>query len=235
MTRPEGYSELFILSPAHAGTTAMAKLLLQSPRIWSSMPNAEGQKLPQAQSLMPEQPWKQQARLDWTAVKAVWEQGRPEGSILLEKSPPNLMRPDQMLAVWPNAFYVISMRNPYALLGSYLTRREITPELIAGSIAGWLKRSRVQRANVVRLKGRSIVTSYEAFTTSPGGFVRSLEAVFGDLGVDPDRPLQVKYYETAPIENHNERQISTLSPAQLDLARDLLMRDGAEDLAYWGY
>ena len=80
-----GFEDLFILSPPHCGTTAMAKMLLGSPRIWSRIANAEGQKLPESAPDLSATPWDHREAADWPALQAIWEQGRPPGSIFLEK------------------------------------------------------------------------------------------------------------------------------------------------------
>ena len=235
MSRPQAFSDLFILSPSYMGTTAMAKLVMASPRVWSRMPNAEGQKLPEAAALWPARPWHPDEPIDWPALKAVWEEGRPEGAILIEKSPPNLVRADQILQHWPGAFFVISMRNPLAVIASYLRRREASDEEVSTSVSRWMKRSKMQRSNVERLKGRSLVTTYEGFAQAPGDFVRGLETVFGPLGVDPAARIKVKHYKPAPIADHNERQIATLSAAHRGLAETLLHERAGHDMAFWGY
>ena len=236
MSRVGGdYSELFILAPAHAGTSAMAKLLLGSPRVWSRIDNAEGQKIPASAPFLPPVFWSRKYTPDWLALKAVWEEGRPEDAILLEKSPPILAHVDALLTTWPRSFFVISMRDPFALVASYLQRRKATDEQVRGSVRRWLVRSRLQRENVERLAGRSIVTTYEAFASRPTDLVAALEQVFGPLSIEADRPVKVKQYEPAPISDHNERQIATMAPAHLALARELLLAQAAEDLAFWGY
>ncbi len=230
-----GYRELFILSPPHAGTTAMAKLLLSSPRIWSRIANAEGQKLPQSDEFLGKKLWSRKHRPDWNGVKGVWEEGRPEGAILLEKSPPIMAHVESVLVMWPRAYFVINMRHPLALAASYLARRGVSEHQLRGAVERWIVRSRLQRENVRRLEGRSLVTSYETFASAPAAFVGALEQVFGPLEVDVDRPLEVKRYQPAPISDHNARQIATLSPEHIALARDLLQANGADDLAFWGY
>ncbi len=235
MSGPQAFSDLFILSPSYMGTTAMAKLVLASPRVWSRIHNAEGQKLPEAKPLMPANPWAADASFDWPAIKAIWEGGRPEGSILLEKSPPNLVRADQILEHWPGAFFVISMRNPLAVIASYQRRRATTDEEIATSVSRWVKRAQMQRMNVERLKGRSMVTTYESFAGAPDDFIGRLEAVFGPLGIDTAAPVQVKRYGPAPITDHNARQIATLSAAHRQLAEERLQQRAGEEMAFWGY
>jgi hypothetical protein len=235
MSGPQAFSDLFILSPSYMGTTAMAKLVLASPRVWSRMHNAEGQKLPEAKPLMPVNSWNAEASFDWPAIKAVWEEGRPEGSILLEKSPPNMAHAARILEVWPEAFFVISMRNPLAVIASYLRRKGADEEQVATSVSRWINRSQMQRQNVKRLKGCSMVTTYEAFVSAPAEFVTRLEAVFGPLGIDAAAPVQVKRYEPAPISDHNARQIATLSAAHRELAETLLQQHGGKEMAFWGY
>ena len=230
-----GYGELFILSPPHAGTTAMAKLLLSSPRVWSRIGNAEGQKLPESEPFLGKKLWSPKHVADWNGLRSVWEEGRPEGAILLEKSPPIMAHVEALLQTWPCAYFVISMRHPLALVASYLARRGASEHQLREAVTRWIHRSKLQRRNVRRLEGRALVTSYESFAAAPAAFVTALEQVFGPLEVDVARPLEVKRYAPAPISDHNARQIATLSPEHLAQARQLLQIDGARDLSFWGY
>jgi hypothetical protein len=234
VSHPDGFEDLFILSPPHSGTTAMAKLLLGSPRIWSRIANAEGFKLPESAGFLPLHPWDTAQVLDCSSLRAVWEEGRPPGSILLEKSPPNLAHLERLLEVWPKAFFVISVRNPLAVMAVYLRRRAAEESEVKRSVSRWVARSRLQRRNAERLGGRAIITTYEAFTREPGALVEQLERVFGPLSIDPERPLSLKRYAPARISDHNAREIANVSGPHLELARRLLDRHG-EEMAFWGY
>ena len=229
------YDELFILSPPHAGTTAMAKLLLGSPRIWSRIDNAEGQKIPESAPHLGQHFWSRKHPPNWPALKSIWEEGRPDGAILLEKSPPILAHPKGLLETWPRGFFVISMRSPYALVASYLQRRGASEEEVRKAVTRWTVRARMQRRNTQHLEGRSLVTTYEAFARQPEELVRALEQVFGPLAIEADRPLEVKHYAPAPISDHNARQIATLSEDHLALARERLAIEASEEMAFWGY
>ena len=235
MSAERDYRELFILSPPHAGTTAMAKLLLGSPRIWSRIPNAEGQKIPESAPYLGPKIWSPRHPPDWPALKPIWEEGRPDGAVLLEKSPPIMAHVRGLLETWPRGFFVISMRDPVALVASYLQRRGASEEEVLNAVRRWAARARMQRTNVRKLEGRSLVTSYEAFANQPEALVRALEQVFGPLAVDADLPVEVKRYAPAPISDHNARQIATLSEAHLALARERLAIEASEEMAYWGY
>lgn len=235
MSAPSSFSEIFILSPANSGTTVMAKLLLRSPRVWASTPTAEGQKLPAAAHLLAKEPWKLRQKVRYHDLKKVWEAGRPEGSIMLEKSPPNMIRTKDVAATWPAAFFVISLRDPRAVVASRLIKGSGSREEAIAAARGWVRRAQIQRANAKLLEGRCMVTSYEQFTAFPHAFIERLEEVFGPLGVDADAPVEVKRYSPAPITNHNERQISAVDPALIRLAGELLQEEAAEELAYWAY
>jgi len=235
MTGRELFSEIIILTLPHSGSTAMARLLLSSPRVWARMPGAEGQKLAASKPFLPANPWRTDQQIDWSSLRAIWEEGRPEGAILLEKSPPLVAHLPAVIQTWPNAYFVITIRNPYAFVASYLQRGPPTDQDVESAVWRWTKRSQLQRRNVEALVGRSIVTSYEAFTRQPDEFVRSLETVVGPLDIDPTQDFTVKLYKPAPISNHNDRQISTMSESHRALAGRLLATQAADELAFWGY
>ena len=104
---------LFVLCPPYSGSTLLWKLLSTSEHV-SSLP-AEGQSLTELKALMRDKPWDAAQELPWPEIKAVWESYWDMGkAILLEKSPPNLIRTDDILAHFHPVKFIIMVRNPYA-------------------------------------------------------------------------------------------------------------------------
>ncbi len=225
-----------MLSTPYSGTTALAKLLLSSDRFWSRTDNAEGQRIAEAEPFMPADRWKPGFPADWPALKAIWDRGRPKGRILLEKSHWILLHADELLEVWPRAFFLISTRHPLAILPSVLQRRGSSQDVIAAWAIRWRKQSRALRSTAERFADRSIVSTYSAFARDPRGLVDRLEQVFGPLGIDPTAPVQVKQYPPAPISDHDARQIAKLSPGERQQAEAFLREPrSVEQLAFWGF
>lgn len=236
MDTPRQFSELFILSSPYSGTTAMAKLLMTSERIWSRAHSAEGQQLPESEPFLPPLRWNPESAADWPALKAVWEDGRPAGKVLLEKSHWILLRADQVLEVWPGAFFVISVRHPLAILPSLLSRRGSSDPVFAGWIHRWRKHSRWQRLILNRHPDRTVAITYTSFAREPRLLLDRLDEVFGTLGVDASTPVQVKRYEPAVVSDHDARQIASLSGPEREKAEMLLQHPRvAKEVAFWDF
>jgi len=104
---------LFVLCPPYSGSTLLWKLLSTSANV-SALP-AEGQFLPELESLMREKPWDPAHTLPWPEIKRVWESyWNMDRPVLLEKSPPNLIRTQDILAHFHPVKFVVMVRNPYA-------------------------------------------------------------------------------------------------------------------------
>ncbi len=236
MAEPTPFSELLMLSTPYSGTTALAKLLLSSERLWSRVENAEGQRLAEAKPFMPVGSWQADEVVDWPALKAVWEHGRPAGKILLEKSPWILLHAHGLVQTWPRAFFIISTRHPLAILPSILLRRSSSEDVISAWAIRWRQQSRALRQTAERFADRSIVTTYASFAREPRALLDRLEVVFGPLGIDPDTLVKVKKYDPAPISDHDARRIAKLSPRERELAEALLRGPRiAQELAFWGF
>jgi Sulfotransferase family len=237
-------TSIFLLNPFFSGSTAMAALLLQSPIAWAAWPNGEGQWVPEVKEEMRREPWNPDAALDWARIREVWLRLKPpDRSILVEKSPPNMVRARSLLEAFPDSVFVISNRDPYAWLGSILHRNPLDLDLddpqertqaIRRYVTAWVNRSRIQIDNVKLLRGRSVITTYELFCASHEVFLHNLYNYCGDLKVDPRAPLQVKDYPPQPLINMNPRQTALLTSADIALANEILALD-QELLSFYGY
>lgn len=101
----------------------MAGLLLKSPKTWCTWADAEGQWVLAVRSEMRRDPWNPQVDFDWRRIRKVWMKSKPaDKSILVEKSPPNVLRLRSIVKVFPDSLFVISNGNPYAWLSSVMHR-----------------------------------------------------------------------------------------------------------------
>jgi hypothetical protein len=104
---------LFVLCPPYSGSTLLWKLISTSINV-SSLP-LEGQSLPELVTVMREKPWNRDHVLPWPQIKAVWETyWDTKKPVLLEKSPPNIIRTQAILANFTPVKFIIMVRNPYA-------------------------------------------------------------------------------------------------------------------------
>jgi Sulfotransferase family len=235
---------IFLLNPPFSGSTAMADLLLKSPITWSAWSNGEGQWVEEVTQEMRRDPWNPALDFDWERIRAAWLERKPaDKRIMIEKSPPNLLRVRSILETFPNSIFVVSNRDPYAWLGGVLRhegyRGEIRNpnrrrEIVRYEISQWVFRSQVQIENIRILRGRSVITRYQEFCGSPDLFLQNLYNYCGDLRIDARAPLKVKSYPVQGVVNMNDRQVSRLTSDDIATANRVLI-DAKQVLEFFGY
>jgi hypothetical protein len=234
---------LFLLNPPHSGSTAMAKVLMTSPRIWSTAENGEGDRMPKVSPMMRTRPDDETHDYDWVWIRQQWESiCPPTGEIMLEKSPTNILRVPSITKAFPEAFYVITNREPYAWIASFAHRNfEFLMRLSARQIrlhyvtTNWLRYARFQMKNVTMLSSAATSITYEQFCTNPAQLISALEATFGQLNVDHvSKIAKLKDYPPAPLTNLNLRHIKELGSEDFSVITETLVTD-REALDYFGY
>ncbi len=243
MVRPRSIRQIFLLNLPFSGSTAMAELLLTSPKTWRCWPDAEGQWVPEVRAEMRRDPWSPEVDFDWPRIRAAWLKSKPaHKSILIEKSPPNLLRARSIMKTFPDSVFVISNRNPYAWLSSVMHRdhseRIVTAdgrrEVIILELAKWILGSRRQIENIELVRGRSVITTYESFCASPEIVLQNLNGYCGDLQVDRHSRVRVKDYPEQGLVNMNPSQIARLTSDDIALANEIL--EGARPVVeFFGY
>jgi hypothetical protein len=241
MTRVEN---IFLLNPPFSGSTAMAELLLTSPFTWSPWSNGEGQWVESVAEEMRRDPWNPEVDFDWRRIRAAWLERKPAGkTIMVEKSPPNILRVRSILETFPDSVFVISNRDPYAWLGGVvhheIYRTEIQNprrrrEIVKQEIGQWVIRSRVQIENISLLRGRSVITRYQQFCGSPQLFLQNLYNYCGDLQIDARSQVRVKSYPVQGLVNMDARQISRLTSDDIAAANEIL-EDAEPAMEFFGY
>ncbi len=238
-TRPE-HKFLFVLCPPFCGSTLLTELLETSAAtsLNHTKGNKEGQKLPTVKPLMFDttERWNPNHDFDWKAIKKEWLKAWDlEKSILVEKSPPNLLRVSSIMKHFDPAFFLICYRNPYAHCEGLIRRKNYTPEDAAKFT---LKCLMVQKKNIESLnEGQSLVISYEELTGHIESTVRKMGDFLPDLSdIRYDMEFSAKNVrqEKMGIENLNEEKIANLTNDQI-IAINEVLRDQAEILAYFGY
>lgn len=110
-----------------------------------------------------------------------WDLSKP---VLLEKSPPNLIRTRFLQALFPNSYFVIMMRHPVAT--SFATQKWSRTSLYS-LLKHWLLCHDIFAADTTHL-GNLLVLKYEDLVRDPHN---SLEAICRFVGV-PDFSCNVK-------------------------------------------
>ena len=217
---------VFILTPPYTGSTAMAKYLATSPNIGILRKNGEGQNL--VPGIL--RNWKANHKIDLESIKAAWlhqyQKINSHGQIemIIEKSPPNMVRIDSILSIFKNTTCVVSNRDPVAYCSSayfrnYDGRTSLSlkeRQAILNRIAlRWVHRSSVLMELLCRQGYPRI--SYEEFCEEPQQLKNVVERASG-ITIHPSShaSLRIKDYPPSQISNHNEEQISRLSKSEID-------------------
>lgn len=224
---------LFVLCPPYSGSTLLWKLLATSPNV-SAMPT-EGQFLPELKDIMRSAPWKRDQQLPWPEIRAVWhsywDMGKP---VLLEKSPPNLIRTGEIVAHFQPSRFIVLVRNPYAQAEGLMRRNGWSAQRAARFALMCL---RAQRDNALTLEN-SLATTYEALVTQPDKLVRQLLAFVPELGsVDETASFEIHSVDGTldrPITDLNKKKIASLAPGvRADISAVLAADEALLD--FWGY
>jgi hypothetical protein len=226
-------SYLFVLCPPYSGSTLLWKLLSTSQNV-SSLPD-EGQFLPELEGIMRDKPWDGSRPLPWPEIKAVWESywdmSKP---VLLEKSPPNLIRTRDIEANFQPVKFVVMVRNPYAQ-SEGLMRRNNWNVNYAASFAMMCLRTQLQNA---RNLDNALVLTYESFVQDPARACQQLVAFMPELG-DMDHAASFEVHSVdgtlnRPITDLNAKKIASLTTETI-AAMNTLFMPHQETMAAWGY
>ena len=214
----------FILCPPYCGSTLMSHILASSENVSINNPQGtrEGQTLPEVRDhLFVKDRWNEDLQIDWKMVKRVWEKywdlSRP---ILLEKSPPNILRANQIASHFQPAYFFAAWRNPYAHCESQIRRNGSNPKQAADFAIRCLQ---IQRRNIEQLDN-VLPISYEELTADPASFVQQANRLLpelGDLRVTGqfnvhnmlDQPLDIKNLnceKIALLGNRQRREINAV-------------------------
>lgn len=224
---------LFLLTPPSSGSADMARYLTLRGEIGGLHPSFEGQRL--IRGLMDADRWWPEKFIDYEAVIGAWdrqiEELDPNGryAFWLEKSPPNLVRYQQLLEYFPERRVVVSNRAPMANVASQL-RRYLYREyhgarraLVVRHLARlWLWRS--ERLMSAAVRGGFPCVPYERFCSGPN-------VILDAFGLPPlDLRMEAAHRIADPAGDHAH----TLSDQEREIvARELV--EAGEVLAFFGY
>jgi hypothetical protein len=230
---------VFIFTPPYSGSTALAKVLNSA---WSSMAltsDCEGQWL--VPGLCKSDRWDPGKWVDWESVRLTWlskvrmvEELTGKARIVIEKSPPNLVRHNELLATFPNHEIIVFNRNPFANCSSILYRNYPAEdmsdndrlEILENLAKKWINRS--SYAMKVSSLHSSLTITYEQFCADSSGIVKMLIDRIPSLqGIDPDLEIRVKDYPAQKITNFNNVQISKLTPREIEMIGIVLSKHEA--------
>lgn len=215
-------SNVFIVAPNNSGSTMLHNLIATSSQV-SILPD-EGQycwggghgpaPLPLGVKhifALKESVFTNEDSYDWINIKRewnkLWDQTKP---ILLEKSPPNVVRVDMLKREFPDCKLIFMMRNPYAIVEGIMRGN---PEATLWQATAHTARiMEVQKRNIER-NPDSLKFKYEDLTEYPAEITKEIENYLGIDDIKWQGDITVKSYSTS-IRNMNDQQISQLSTFQ---------------------
>jgi len=190
---------LFVLCPPYSGSTVLWQVLRTSQQI-SALPR-EGQYLDPVKAIMRADPWNPDHTLPWPQIKEEWRKIWDTAKrVLLEKSPPNLIRAKAIADAFAPCWFIVMIRDPYAQCEGLARRRkrvfhasERTPsreramELCAER---WTDFAERQIENIRTLE-RVVHFTYEELTDNTALVVDKLRCFMPELAeIDPTQKFR---------------------------------------------
>ena len=208
---------LFVLCPPSSGSTLLWKILQTSPNI-SAFPK-EGSLIVKS-LLFTKDRWNPGKIIPWDTVKQKWDEDWDYNKpVLLEKSPPHLVRASQLEGHFPGSYFITMIRNPYAFCESikrrYGNKKFFFKRFSYFNIAKfWTICARYQISNIKCLKN-SIHFSYEELVNDPQQICRQIINFVPELEeLNPEKKFKISA-KHMKITDLNKRQILCLSDNDL--------------------
>ena len=221
---------LFILSPPYSGSTLLMRIIETSKQV-SSLPT-EGQFLRGLDKYMRVKAWQTSTIMPWEKIKPVWmkywDLSKP---VLLEKSPPHLMRAEIVQNEFQPTSFIGMVRDPYAFCEG-VARRTYAMNLLSTNLGAdfWVKTAKAQLQNKERLE-RFLFFRYEDLVEDVNGIAAQMGEFMpeiNDVRVDGKFLAQTSSgYKKREISNLNPEKIARLKQGHLDVINSVLSKETA--------
>lgn len=229
---------VFILSAPLCGSTLLNEIFSTSNNVstnneWGTR---EGQKLPTTREMMfdHEERWNEDYKFDWKFIKRewrkYWDTTKP---ILVEKSPPNIIRTKEIEKTFNPSYFILLVRDPYAQCEGLMRRKNLHIEDAAQLV---LERFRIQKENLLTLK-HTLLVKYEDMCDETKSFKADLLSFLPELeDIDISRRFSSHNIldKQMTIENLNDIKIDQLSDEEKMIITSILKKEKAL-LNYFGY
>ncbi|MEM1326637.1 MAG: sulfotransferase, partial [Bacteroidota bacterium] len=211
---------LFILSPPYSGSTLLHQIISTSRNVSSNNTiekTREGQKLKEVRQIMFDDKlkrWNPDIEMPWRLIKNEWyKYWDTSKTILLEKSPPNLIRAFKIENEFVPCYFVSLMRNPYAIAEGWHRRHSETGdrERFISNLINWFK---YQEKNLQGLNN-ILYVRYEHLVMNPQDVKQELINFLPELeDIDVDKKFTSHNTRniSIPITNLNAEKIARLDP-----------------------
>ena len=170
------------------------------------------------------------AEHNWPRTRHAWyfqaHAQRPDASVFVEKSVRDLTQTHMLARHFPNARFLFSVRNPYAVCEGICRRfREGLPQLAHADAWGGRSLEEVAATHTVNLLRmqvrnqqdfghRGVFFTYEAMCAEPKKVARQIQSLAPEIeDLDLHRRVQVKDYDET-LSDMNARHIARLDATQ---------------------
>jgi hypothetical protein len=218
---------LFALVIPYGGSTALAKILDTSSKSMTLHHSGEGQWL--IPGLHQYYHWHANMEVNWDSVRSVWldiyqqkKSQNAEISVVIEKSPPNVVRAEQFKENFSHTRFLGFVRNPYATCSSVHFRYWLPTYLIPSYrekkftlyATAWLRKAALIKDFVEKYSFEYF--TYEQFCADTKSCVEKINRACPELGgIDANAKIKVKNSKVQSFSNQNERRIVMLKPADI--------------------
>jgi hypothetical protein len=160
-----------------------------------------------------------------------WDQDKP---LLVEKSPPHIIRTRQILEYFEPVYFLLMVRNPYAHCESLIRRRWDAEEAANFSI----RCLRQQAENADNLKN-SLVFTYEKLVGYPEVISQEIQSFIPQIGeLRHTQNFKVHSIDGAVerkiVDDLNQKKINNLSANNIQIINNVLEAN-SDIMDYWGY
>jgi len=219
---------VFILCPPFSGSTLLVDLIgtSKSASVFASRRH-EGQFLEETEKIMRNKPWNNDAPFPWKKIRNIyeenWDMTKP---VLVEKSPPNLIRAKQIEREFEKAFFIIMIRNPYAWC--FGMKRRKASRNYSKLAEEWLERAKTQIFNIKNLQN-TLYFTYEFFTENPNETKNKIAQFIPELNdIDITKQFTIHSFigtKKKPITNLNIIAISKLKENEIKEISQILIQE----------
>jgi hypothetical protein len=209
------------------------KLVSTSSNV-SALPE-EGQFLPEVKEEMRKDPWNPNVKLSWERIKGVWDEYWDHNKpLLIEKSPPHLIRTSEIAKHFSPVYFLIMVRNPYAHCEGLIRRNNLS----AKESADFTIRCLIQQAENAKKLSNTLCLTYEELVENPELIAKKIQAFIPKLGV----LKHSQQFKVHSIDGNIERKIVDLNKKKIknlslnDLKQiNQVLKENADVMNYWGY
>ena len=229
---------LFILSPPYCGSTLLNEIVSTSKNVSGNNLEGtrEGQQLPVVRDMMfnHDRKWDESYDFNWALIKNEWmKYWDLSAPVLLEKSPPNIIRAQSINKHFNPSYFIIFYRNPYAHVESLMRRKNWTPQKAAEFSVRCLK---FQKTNIESFRN-ALPLSYEEVTKNPHKakelIVKFLPEL-SDICVDKEFNGHNFNNEKLTIRDLNKEKINRLTASDLEVVNSIF-KEKHQVLSFFNY